>query len=268
MTPLATCCPPRGRPPKSAGRSNSRIDPRRGARKRDRTEPNESHSSSGRGGRLSPHRHPRRNRRDRSVPVDGPPARARRVRGRREGGRGHGAARPSQTAAADRPPGIRPGGQPAGPGRLRHRFVTDTEPAGDRRDVDRSRPVDEALRRRPRRQPRLARDRGRRVLRAARAVGLRQEHDPADDRRPDGRRRGPDPAAGTGRQRAGSAGPARRVRLPALRAVPPHDRGRERRVRAEDQEGRGRRAQAPRRRAARAGRAVRARRAAASCGGS
>ena len=73
---------------------------------------------------------------------------------------------------------------------------------------------------------------GRRVLLAARPVGLRQDDDAADDRRLRAADRRPDPAARprhdprAARQAAGEHG------LPALRAVPPPRRRRQHRVRA------------------------------------
>ena len=87
-----------------------------------------------------------------------------------------------------------------------------------------------------------------RVRLPAGSVGLRQDHDPADDR---GLRRadlGGDPARGP-RPPGGQAGQARpRHRVPELRAVPAHDGGRERGVRTRDAgRGRGRAHQAGRR---------------------
>ncbi len=99
------------------------------------------------------------------------------------------------------------------------------------------------------------RDRRGRVLLAARPVGLRQDHHPADDRRLRGADQRPDPAP---RPRHGRrpALPARRQHgLPAVRALPPHGRLRERGLRPAAQEGRQGRDQAAGGRGAGPGRA-------------
>ena len=113
-------------------------------------------------------------------------------------------------------------------------------------------------RRRPRRQGRRAGrppDRRGRVLLAAGPLGLRQDHHPADDRRLRGADQRPDPPP---RPRHGRrpAVPARRQHgLPAVRALPPHGRLRERGLRAAAQEGRQGRDQAAGGRGAGPGRA-------------
>ena len=74
-----------------------------------------------------------------------------------------------------------------------------------------------------------------RVLLAPRAVGLRQDHDPADDRRlraADGR---PRRAARPGRHRRPTGQAAGQHGLPELRAVPPSRRGEQHRVRPQAQ---------------------------------
>ena len=74
-------------------------------------------------------------------------------------------------------------------------------------------------------------DRARRVLRHARPLGLRQDHDAADDRRLRGPDLGPGAARRRGRHRA-AALPARRQHgLPVLRALPAPDGREERRLR-------------------------------------
>ena len=82
--------------------------------------------------------------------------------------------------------------------------------------------------RRRRRSRRLRR----RVLLDARAVGLGQDHDPADDRGLRAPERGPDPAPRDRRHDRAAVRPRRQHGLPGLRAVPPHDRRRQRRLRA------------------------------------
>ena len=68
--------------------------------------------------------------------------------------------------------------------------------------------------------------------RAARARAVGQEHGAADDRRPGAARRRPRSAWATRSSRVKSvAGAPGRVRVPALRPVPAHDRGRQRGVR-------------------------------------
>ena len=69
----------------------------------------------------------------------------------------------------------------------------------------------------------LARDRARRVLHAARPVGLRQDDDAADDRRLRGADRGHDLPRRARRHRAAALQARRQHRLPELRALPaPH----------------------------------------------
>ena len=96
----------------------------------------------------------------------------------------------------------------------------------------------EALRRGQGGRRRLADDRHRRVLLAPRAVGLRQDHDPPDDRRvrPADERRGRAPRPGRDPRPAGQA--AREHGLPELRPVPPPRRRGQHRVRAEAARGR------------------------------
>ena len=95
---------------------------------------------------------------------------------------------------------------------------------------------------------------GRRVLHDARPVGLRQDHLPAADRRLRApRRRAASSSAGARRERPAAVRARRQHRLPGLRAVPAHVGRRERRLRAEGQEGRRRRAPPARRRGARHG---------------
>ena len=122
----------------------------------------------------------------------------------------------------------------------------------DGRDADRAREGDRALGLRPGRcasgRDRQAlrrcrggrrhrpRDRPRRVLHAARPVRLRQDDLPADDRGLRAPRRGPHHARRP-RRVGHAAGRARREHgLSGLRAVPAHDRGRQRRLRPEGQE--------------------------------
>ena len=63
--------------------------------------------------------------------------------------------------------------------------------------------------------------------------GLRQDHDPARDRRLRGARRRPGAARRRGRHLRLAQAAQRQHGLPGLRAVPAHDRGRERRLRPE-----------------------------------
>ena len=75
--------------------------------------------------------------------------------------------------------------------------------------------------------------RGGRVLRDARTIGLRQDHDAEDDRRlraADVRR---DPAQRRRREPCPAVQAQRQHRLPAVRALPAHDRRRQRAVRAD-----------------------------------
>ena len=69
------------------------------------------------------------------------------------------------------------------------------------KDTTRIYPKSEA----PRGRPAQPRDRGRRVSRARRTVGLRQDDEPAHARRPRGRRRGDDPDRRQGRRERRSA---------------------------------------------------------------
>ncbi len=94
-------------------------------------------------------------------------------------------------------------------------------------------------------------DRFGRVLLDARTVGLRQDDHAPDDRRLRDPHRGRDPARRQGRVAGASAQAQRQHRVPALRAVPPHDGVGQRRLRtAQPEEGQGR-GQEARRRAAR-----------------
>ena len=111
----------------------------------------------------------------------------------------------------------------------------------------------QALRRRGGRGPRGPRHRDRRVLHDARALGLGQDHLPADDRRLRAPRRGRGGAGRPRRDRRAAVRARREHGLPGLRAVPAHVGRRERGVRAADQEGAEGRAPPARRRGARAG---------------
>ena len=102
---------------------------------------------------------------------------------------------------------------------------------GDRSRRPAGRPAQDLRRGRGRRR-RVARDPRRRVLLAPRAVGLRQDHHPADDRRLRAPDRRPDPAPRPGHHpRAARAAPGQHG-LPELRALPAPDGVRERRLRA------------------------------------
>ncbi len=111
---------------------------------------------------------------------------------------------------------------------------------------------DEALRRRRGGGRRLVRDPRGRVLLDARSLGVRQDDDAAHDRGLRGADQRPHPAA-RGRRDARAAGQAARQHgVPVLRALPAHERVRERRVRAARQaRARGRCAQSRHQRAAR-----------------
>ena len=111
-------------------------------------------------------------------------------------------------------------------------------PLGPAQDVRRRRG---GGRRRPRDPPR-------RVLHPARAVRLRQDDHAADDRRLRGARRGLGRACRKRRQRPAPIRPRGQHRVPGLRAVPAHDRGRERRVRDAGPQGARRAERASRRR--------------------
>ena len=115
------------------------------------------------------------------------------------------------------------------------------------------------LRRGRRRRPHQPRGPGRRVLHPARAVRLRQDHDPADDRRVRGADLRPHRAQGPGRDLAAALQAQRQHGLPELRAVPAPDHLRERRVRAAPQGRQGCGGQDPRHRHAGARRAARLR---------
>ncbi len=64
----------------------------------------------------------------------------------------------------------------------------------------------------------------RRVLRPARPLGLRQDDDAAHDRRPRNAERRPDPAGRRGRHLRARRAARHRLRVPALRALPAHER--------------------------------------------
>ena len=114
----------------------------------------------------------------------------------------------------------------------------------------------QALRRDARGRPHRSRGGGRRVLQPPRAVGLRQDDDPADDRRLRGADVGPDRAPGRGRHLAAAVQAQRQHGLPELRPLPaPHDL-RERRLRPAPQGRQGQRGQGPRGGDARARRAA------------
>ena len=92
----------------------------------------------------------------------------------------------------------------------------------------------QGLRRRPRRRPRRhARRPRRRVPRPRRPLRLRQEHDAAHDRRTGGHHRRPALHRRPARQRRGAKGPRHRDGLPELRPLPPHERLRQHRLRAQ-----------------------------------
>ena len=82
------------------------------------------------------------------------------------------------------------------------------------------------------------RHQGGRVLHAARAERLRQDDDAADDRRLRGAERGRDPRRRRRRRRPARPQAPDQHGLPELRAVPASDGPRERRLRAQAQEGR------------------------------
>ena len=90
----------------------------------------------------------------------------------------------------------------------------------------------------------LVRDRGRRVRGVRRAVGLRQDHDAAHDRRLRGSDLGRDPHRRPRGQRHRAARPRARHGVPDPRAVPAQERGAEHRVRAAHEEGAARGARA------------------------
>ena len=99
---------------------------------------------------------------------------------------------------------------------------------------DRRRPArarGQELRRIGRRRPHRPRGARRRVLQPARPIGLRQDNDAADDRRLRAADLGPDRAPGRGRHLAAAVQAQRQHGLPELRALPPPDDLRERRVR-------------------------------------
>ncbi len=125
-----------------------------------------------------------------------------------------------------------------------------TRPAGQSRRGDRGpgrHPWSlEAVRRRHRGRRPHARGGRRGVPRAARAVRLRQVDRAAHDRRARGAdRRHHRDRRPRGQRRRGE-GPRRRHGVPELRALPAHDGAEERRVPAEDAQGRGGRAETPR----------------------
>ncbi len=123
-----------------------------------------------------------------------------------------------------------------------HQIATKREQ--ERTHVNSARTADQTLRRPPGGQPGLAGGRQRRVFRAAGAIGQRQEHGAADDRRADGNRHRADRAARGGRDRATAAGPRRGLCVPELRAVPADDGRRQHRVCAAGPQGSGGGAQA------------------------
>ena len=95
-------------------------------------------------------------------------------------------------------------------------------------------------------------DTARELLRDARPVRLRQDHDAADDRRVRGPDRRPRLPRRLGRHQPPALQARRQHRLSVLRAVPPSDRREERRVRPRAQEGRQGRGDQARQRRARA----------------
>ena len=115
------------------------------------------------------------------------------------------------------------------------------------------------VRREPRRRPHRPGSPVGGVLHPARSLGLRQDHDPADDRRLRGADVRAHRAQGRGRHVAAALQAPRQHRLPELRALPAPDDLRERRLRPAPFEGRRRRGQDPRHRDAQARRAARLR---------
>ena len=192
---------------------------------------------------ISHGRRPRTTKPADPVPVDTgfrAPVRSRALLHRgRVGDHARGGARTDARSAAPSP-----GGPPT-------RSSVAPEEQRDARGERRRRPprrCREEVRGRGRRRPHRPRGPRRRVLLPARAVRLRQDHDPADDRRLRGADVRPDRAARPGRDLAAAVPAQRQHRLPELRPLPaPHDL-RERRLRPAPQEGQGRRGQAPRRR--------------------
>ena len=145
----------------------------------------------------------------------------------------------------DRPPALLAldqrtrGGQPTRWIRDRNVLVTtDSDALGSRHDGCRPAGVRHQAVRRGHggRRPRPG-DPRRRVLLDARAVGLRQDHRAADDRRLRGADRGQGPPRRAGRDQAGAVRAQRQHRLPGLRAVPAPRRARQRGVRPGGQEG-------------------------------
>ena len=114
---------------------------------------------------------------------------------------------------------------------LSERTAAGVRQGGGRRPGHPLRRHPEDLRRRGRGRPPRSRDRARRVLHAARAVGLGQDDDAAADRRLRAAGRRPDLARRRGRGAQAAVRARRQHRLPGLRALPTHDRVRERRVR-------------------------------------
>ena len=90
----------------------------------------------------------------------------------------------------------------------------------------------QGVRRHARGRRHLSRDPARHVLRAARPLRLRQDDDPADDRRLRGGDVGADLPRRPRRRRPAAVQAGRQHGLPELRALPPHDGCRQRRVRA------------------------------------
>ena len=98
----------------------------------------------------------------------------------------------------------------------------------------------QAVRGRHRRRPDAPVDRARRVLLPPRAVGLRQDDDPPDDRRLRAADRGRDLPRRQADRRRAAVSPQRQHGLPALRPVPAHGRRPERRLRPAPAQGRAR----------------------------
>ena len=103
------------------------------------------------------------------------------------------------------------------------------------RDV---RPRYQEVRRGHRRRRPESLDRGRGVHGPGGPVGLRQDHQPADDRRPRGHHRGHPLDRRPGRQRHRAQGSRHRDGLPELRALPPHERLRQPGLRPQAAQGR------------------------------
>ena len=116
-----------------------------------------------------------------------------------------------------------------------HQRPSPTSPPADGGARDRRPPArraDQDVRRVHRRAPPRPDHPAGLVLRAARPVGLRQDDDAADGRRPRAAQRRPDPHRRHGHHRHPRLPAQRQHGVPVLRALPAHERHRQRRVRA------------------------------------